>query len=105
MKKFYHEAFEYYHRALGILGSRKDYPDMWSLVTWELSTATFNLARQLQDHNVIPVDGQGGQSQSQEEVEQEVVEMLQRALKLCDQDNSGPKQVLYSFRAGLIHHR
>uniref|UniRef100_A0A182JTA7 Erythroid differentiation-related factor 1 n=1 Tax=Anopheles christyi TaxID=43041 RepID=A0A182JTA7_9DIPT len=103
MKKFYHEAFEYYHRALGILGSRKDHPDLWSLVTWELSTATFNLAKQLQDHNVITVDGQGGQSQ--EEVEQEVVEMLQRALKLCDQDNSGPKQVLYSFRAGLIHHR
>uniref|UniRef100_A0A182P9L4 Erythroid differentiation-related factor 1 n=1 Tax=Anopheles epiroticus TaxID=199890 RepID=A0A182P9L4_9DIPT len=103
MKKFYNEAFEYYHRALGILGTRKDHPDMWSLVTWELSTATFNLAKQLQDHNVIAVDGQGGQSQ--EEVEQEVVEMLQRALKLCDQDNSGPKQVLYSFRAGLIHHR
>ncbi|XP_058122575.1 erythroid differentiation-related factor 1 [Anopheles ziemanni] len=102
-KKFYHEAFTYYQRALGTLGSRKEHPDLWSLVTWELSTATFNLAKQLQDHNVISPDGQG--HQSQEEVEQEVVEMLQRALKLCDQDNSGPKQVLYSFRAALIHHR
>uniref|UniRef100_A0AAG5CYV1 Erythroid differentiation-related factor 1 n=1 Tax=Anopheles atroparvus TaxID=41427 RepID=A0AAG5CYV1_ANOAO len=102
-KKFYHDAFNYYQRALGTLGSRKENPDLWSLVTWELSTATFNLAKQLQDHNVISPDGQG--HQSQEEVEQEVVEMLQRALKLCDQDNSGPKQVLYSFRAALIHHR
>uniref|UniRef100_A0A182QN91 Erythroid differentiation-related factor 1 n=1 Tax=Anopheles farauti TaxID=69004 RepID=A0A182QN91_9DIPT len=102
-KKFYHEAFGYYQRALGKLGSRKEHPDLWSLVTWELSTATFNLAKQLQDHNVI--DGQGGASQTQEEVEQEVVDMLQRALKLCDQDNSGPKQVLYLFRAALIHHR
>uniref|UniRef100_A0A182NQJ1 Erythroid differentiation-related factor 1 n=1 Tax=Anopheles dirus TaxID=7168 RepID=A0A182NQJ1_9DIPT len=102
-KKFYHEAFGYYQRALGKLGTRKEHPDLWSLVTWELSTATFILAKQLQDHNVI--DGQGGASQSQEEVEQEVVEMLQRALKLCDQDNSGPKQVLYLFRAALIHHR
>ncbi|XP_050068189.1 erythroid differentiation-related factor 1 [Anopheles maculipalpis] len=97
-KKFYHEAFAYYQRALGTLGTRKENPELWSLVTWELSTATFNLAKQLQDHNVI-------EGQSQEEIEQEVVDMLQRALKLCDQDNSGPKQVLYSFRAGLIHHR
>uniref|UniRef100_A0A182M322 Erythroid differentiation-related factor 1 n=1 Tax=Anopheles culicifacies TaxID=139723 RepID=A0A182M322_9DIPT len=104
-KKFYHEAFGYYQRALSTLGTRKEHPELWSLVTWELSTATFNLAKQLQDHNVISVDGQGGQTQSQEEIEQEVVDMLQRALKLCDQDNSGPKQVLYSFRAGLIHHR
>uniref|UniRef100_A0A903Z012 Erythroid differentiation-related factor 1 n=1 Tax=Anopheles minimus TaxID=112268 RepID=A0A903Z012_9DIPT len=104
-KKFYHEAFGYYQHALSTLGTRKENPELWSLVTWELSTATFNLAKQLQDHNVISVDGQGGQTQSQEEIEQEVVEMLQRALKLCDQDNSGPKQVLYSFRAGLIHHR
>ncbi|XP_053681456.1 erythroid differentiation-related factor 1 [Anopheles nili] len=99
-KKFYHEAFGYYQRALGMLGTRKKHPDLWSLFTWELSTATFNLAKQLQDHSVIPTDGH-----SQEEVEKEMVEMLQRALKLCDQDNSGPKQVLYSFRAALIHHR
>uniref|UniRef100_A0A182SR85 EDRF1 TPR repeats region domain-containing protein n=1 Tax=Anopheles maculatus TaxID=74869 RepID=A0A182SR85_9DIPT len=104
-KKFYHEAFGYYQRALGTLGTRKENPELWSLFTWELSTATFNLAKQLQDHNVISVDGQGGPAQSQEEIEQEVVDMLQQALKLCDQDNSGPKQVLYSFRAGLIHHR
>ncbi|XP_049276503.1 erythroid differentiation-related factor 1 [Anopheles funestus] len=104
-KKFYHEAFGYYQHALSTLGTRKENPELWSLVTWELSTATFNLAKQLQDHNVISVDEQGGQTQSQEEIEQEVVDMLQRALKLCDQDNSGPKQVLYSFRAGLIHHR
>ncbi|XP_035896420.1 erythroid differentiation-related factor 1 [Anopheles stephensi] len=105
-KKFYHEAFGYYQRALGTLGTRKENPELWSLVTWELSTATFHLAKQLQDHGSgMTVDGQGGPSQTQEEIEQEVVDMLQRALKLCDQDNSGPKQVLYSFRAGLIHHR
>ncbi|XP_052868553.1 erythroid differentiation-related factor 1 [Anopheles cruzii] len=103
-KKFYHEAFGYYQRALATLGTRKENPELWSLVTWELSTATFNLAKQLQDHNVINPDSKG-HGPSTEEIEQEVVEMLQRALKLCDQDNSGPKQVLYSFRAALIHHR
>uniref|UniRef100_A0A2M4CZA1 Erythroid differentiation-related factor 1 n=1 Tax=Anopheles darlingi TaxID=43151 RepID=A0A2M4CZA1_ANODA len=87
----------------GKLGTRKENPELWSLVSWELSTATFNLAKQLQDHSEINPPGKT--AQSPEEIEQEVVEMLQRALKLCDQDNSGPKQVLYSFRAALIHHR
>lgn len=100
-KKFYHEAFAYYQRALGVLGSRKENPDLWSLVTWELSTATFNLAKQLQDYSGADSDN----TQSPEEVEQEVVEMLQKALKICDQENNGPRQVLYLFRAALIHHR
>ncbi|XP_062565937.1 erythroid differentiation-related factor 1 isoform X2 [Armigeres subalbatus] len=100
-KKFYHEAFANYQRALGVLGSKKENPDLWSLVTWELSTATFNLAKQLQDYNSADSDN----TQSLEEVEQEVVEMLQKALKICDQEATGPRQVLYSFRAALIHHR
>ncbi|XP_058451022.1 erythroid differentiation-related factor 1 [Malaya genurostris] len=100
-KKFYKEAFTHYQRALGVLGSKKENPDLWSLVTWELSTATFNLAKQLQDCSDVDHDD----SQSVEEVEQEVVEMLQKALKLCDQELNGPRQVLYSFRAALIHHR
>ncbi|XP_058823689.1 erythroid differentiation-related factor 1 [Topomyia yanbarensis] len=100
-KKFYNEAFTHYQRALGVLGSKKENPDLWSLVTWELSTATFNLAKQLQDYSDVEHDG----TQSVDEVEQEVVEMLQKALKLCDQELNGPRQVLYSFRAALIHHR
>ncbi|KAL9697588.1 hypothetical protein quinque_001029 [Culex quinquefasciatus] len=101
-KKFYHEAFAFYQRALGVLGTRKENPDLWSLVTWELSTATFNLAKQLQDHSTID---QEGAPQNADELEQEVVGMLQRALKICDQEQTGPRQVLYSFRAALIHHR
>uniref|UniRef100_A0A1Q3F018 Erythroid differentiation-related factor 1 n=1 Tax=Culex tarsalis TaxID=7177 RepID=A0A1Q3F018_CULTA len=101
-KKFYHEAFAFYQRALGVLGTRKENPDLWALVTWELSTATFNLAKQLQDHSTI---GPEGGPQNADELEQEVVEMLQRALKICDQEQTGPRQVLYSFRAALIHHR
>ncbi|XP_055603523.1 erythroid differentiation-related factor 1-like [Uranotaenia lowii] len=100
-KKFYYDAFAHYQRALGVLGSRKKNPDLWSLVTWELSTATFNLAKQLQDYNNVENEG----TQSVQEVEQEVIEMLQKALKLCDQELNGPRQVLYSFRAALIHHR
>lgn len=46
---FYNEAFSYYEKAQDILGSRKSNPELWDLVNWELSTATFTLAKQLQD--------------------------------------------------------
>lgn len=48
-KVFYTEAFAYYEKAQDILGSRKANAELWDLVNWELSTATFILAKQLQD--------------------------------------------------------
>ena len=99
-KRFYNEAFTHYQRALAVLGSKKENPELWSLVNWELSTATFNWAKQLQDFSEISEN-----NQTAEEVEQEVVDLLQKALKMCDIENSGSRQVLYMFRAALIHHR
>ena len=52
-KYFYNQSFIYYQRALNILGSRKKNPDLWDLVNWDLSTATFTLAKQLQDFSYI----------------------------------------------------
>lgn len=46
---FYNEAFSFYEKAQDVLGSRKSNPELWDLVNWELSTATFTLAKQLQD--------------------------------------------------------
>lgn len=48
-KRFYNEAFSYYEKAKDVLGSRKSSAELWDLVNWELSTATFMLAKQLQD--------------------------------------------------------
>lgn len=48
-KMFYNEAFSFYEKAQDVLGSRKSNPELWDLVNWELSTATFTLAKQLQD--------------------------------------------------------
>lgn len=48
-KKFYNEAFANYEKAKDVLGSRKCNAELWDLVNWELSTATFTLAKQLQD--------------------------------------------------------
>lgn len=50
MKLFYQEAFKCYEQAKLDLESRKISPDLWDLVDWELSTATFNLAKQMQDY-------------------------------------------------------
>lgn len=43
--------------------------------------------------------------QSQEELEREVVDALQKALKYCDIDTPGPRQPIYQFRAAAIQHR
>lgn len=96
-KKMYQESFNSYHRALAILENRKGNPELWDMVTWELSTATFNLAKQMQDCG--PADS------NTEELERDVLDMLMKALKLCDLETNSLRQVLYCFRAGLIHHR
>jgi hypothetical protein len=86
-RSFYQNAFINYQKALGVLGSRKRNADLWDMVTWELSTSTFTLAKQLQDcsDKTLPL----------EEVEQEVMDMLHKALKLCDLETPGPRQELY----------
>ena len=40
-----------------------------------------------------------------EELEQEIIELLLNALKLCDTETPGPRQILYVVRSGLIHRR
>lgn len=96
-KKMYQESFNSYHRSLAILENRKANPELWDMVTWELSTSTFNLAKQMQEGTTAEGDT--------DEIERDVLDMLMKALKVCDLDTNGPRQVLYSFRAGLIYHR
>lgn len=43
--------------------------------------------------------------QSEEEMEREVIEMLQKALKYCDLETPGSRQPVYQFRAANIQHR
>lgn len=96
-KKLYQQAFDSYDRALVLLGNRKHNPDLYDHVSWELSTATFNLAKQMQDNS----SAYG----SHEDVQRDVLDMLMKALKLCDIETNSSRQVLYMFRAGLIHQR
>ncbi|EDV96236.1 GH15321 [Drosophila grimshawi] len=97
-KTFYNEAFNYYEKAKDCLDTRKANAELWDLVQWELSTATFTLAKQLQDNSAAD-------KSSLAEASKEVIDLLQKSLRLCDVDHAGARQVLYSFRSGLIHKR
>ncbi|XP_054731680.1 erythroid differentiation-related factor 1 [Anastrepha obliqua] len=97
-KTFYNEAFLNYEKAKDILGARKCSPELWDLVNWELSTATFTLAKQLQDFSTAD-------EATRSELEKEVLDLLQKSLKLCDLEHPGSRQILYTYRSGLIHKR
>ncbi|XP_075164289.1 erythroid differentiation-related factor 1 [Haematobia irritans] len=97
-KRFYNEAFSYYEKAQDVLGSRKSNPELWDLVNWELSTATFTLAKQLQD-------GSRADETCRSDLEKEVLDLLQKSLKLCDIEHPGSRQIIYTYRSGLIHQR
>ncbi|XP_017096079.2 erythroid differentiation-related factor 1 [Drosophila bipectinata] len=97
-KAFYNEAFNFYEKAKDCLDTRKANAELWDLVQWELSTATFTLAKQLQDYSAAD-------KSTLVEASKEVLELLQKSLKLCDVEHAGARQVLYSFRSGLIHKR
>lgn len=49
-KTCYENAFSYYQRALTILESKKQNSELWNLVTWELSSGKFTLAKLMQDY-------------------------------------------------------
>ncbi|XP_076758545.1 erythroid differentiation-related factor 1 [Xylocopa sonorina] len=97
-RHFYNKALASYQKALQALGSRKSNPTIWDTVTWDLSTTLFTMATLLQDY---PTTG----CKSEEELEREVVDILQKALKHCDTETPGPRQPVYQFRAATIQHR
>lgn len=95
---YYNKAIGYYQRAIHALGNAKSNPSIWHSVIWEMSTTVFTMASLLQDYPDLS-------TKTQEEVEREVVDFLQKALKYCDLETPGPRQLVYQFRAASIHHR
>ncbi|KZC11110.1 Erythroid differentiation-related factor 1 [Dufourea novaeangliae] len=97
-RHFYNKALASYQKALQVLGSRKTNLVIWDTVTWDLSTTLFTMATLLQDY---PTSG----CKTKEELEREVVDILQKALKHCDTETAGLRQPVYQFRAATIQHR
>ncbi|XP_026677661.1 erythroid differentiation-related factor 1-like [Diaphorina citri] len=101
-RKHYNLALDHYTRALTVLAHRKHNSLIWDTVTWELSTALYNLAVLSQE---FPHYSSNKKVHHREEMEREVVDLLQKALKYCDIDTPSPRQVVYQYRAAIIHHR
>lgn len=97
-RHFYNKALESYQKALQVLGNRKTNPVIWDNVMWDMSTTLYTMASLLQDY---PTAGH----KNEEELEREVVDTLQKALKHCDVDTPGSRQPVYQFRAATIQHR
>ncbi|XP_076164566.1 erythroid differentiation-related factor 1 [Ptiloglossa arizonensis] len=97
-RHFYNKALASYQKALQVLGTRKSNSAIWDTVTWDLSTTLFTMATLLQDY---PITG----CKTEEELEREVVDILQKALKHCDTETPGPRQPVYQFRTATIQHR
>lgn len=97
-KRYYQKAVQYYNRAIDILCENKnENAQLWETIHWDLCTTYFVFATQLQDFPPANI--------SQEEVEQEIVTSMKKALELCERNWSPSIQVMYQYRAAVIHHR
>ncbi|XP_026754166.1 erythroid differentiation-related factor 1 [Galleria mellonella] len=94
-RSLYNKAEELYNDALKLLGPRETCGaiSVWDLVAWELSCHLYTKAVLMQDSNISPPPSPS-----------EVADALKQALKHCLL-GGGPRQHLYQFRAGLLHHR
>lgn len=115
-KRCYDSAFSYYQRAMNVLESKKRCPDLWDLVNWEMSTGKFTLGKHLLDTYfdtmaslisipfLIPKMCSFSSVFQNEETEQVIIELLLNALKYCDTESAGSRQIMYIVRSGLIYH-
>ncbi|XP_022805708.1 erythroid differentiation-related factor 1-like [Stylophora pistillata] len=102
---YFNKAFEFYNKALRCLAERKKSPEVWDTVTWELSGSYFSMGTLLQDFAPLS-------TYAQEQVEQEVTELMMKALRLCEPSVTGstphikPRSVHQLYhRIASIHHR
>jgi len=94
----YKNAISEYQLARAILSSRRTNPGVWDSVTWELCSTYFTVGTLLQDEAPLSC-------MTREEAEKQVIEYFTKSLKYCDLEMSGPRQVVYQYRAAVIHQR
>lgn len=104
----YKEATQLYDGALKVLtshaanhggfgkGKRNQYSKIYESVSWDLQTTCFIWGTRLQD--ATPKE-----AYSMDEAEKMVIDLYNRALRLCDIDTPGPRQPVFQYRAASIH--
>jgi len=100
-RQSYQKAFDFYLRGLKLVENRSDLFDVYRTLSWELSNSYFSMATSLQDYAPLS-------SVSQDDVEKEVIECMNRALKYLDVElnyAASDRSALAKYRAGTIHHR
>ncbi|XP_036151294.1 erythroid differentiation-related factor 1 isoform X2 [Monomorium pharaonis] len=97
-RHFYNKALVSYQKALQVLGDKETNPAIWDTIMWDFSTTLYTKATIMQDYPTT-------EYKNEEELEREVVDTLQKALKHCDIDTPGSRQPVYQFRAATIQHR
>ncbi|XP_033632606.1 erythroid differentiation-related factor 1-like [Asterias rubens] len=96
---FYNKGADYYKRALSMLGHRRRHPALWESVSWELSSVYYGMATIMQDTPPLL-------TMAQEQIEKEIVEMMSKALELCEVDDVSPtNKPVYQYRVATIHYR
>jgi len=104
----YKEATQLYDGALKLLtsnaasvggfgkGKKNQYSKIHESVSWDLQTTYFIWGTRLQD--ATPKE-----AISMEEAEKLVIDLYNRALRLCDIETPGPRQPVFQYRAASIH--
>ncbi|XP_006813057.1 erythroid differentiation-related factor 1-like, partial [Saccoglossus kowalevskii] len=89
-------AIIYYQAALSCIGEKPSH--IRESVCWELSSTYFTIATLLQDNAPLAV-------MAQEQVERDINDLMMKALKYCDVNQSSPQYPIVRYRAATIHHR
>lgn len=89
---YYERAATYYEKALQSLGAHKLNPELWEIVTWELSTSNYSVAK-------LFFDACTGTRESLNKV----LTYLQTAQENCDRDPNSCRHNEYVQRSGSIY--
>uniref|UniRef100_A0A915HFF4 Bromodomain associated domain-containing protein n=1 Tax=Romanomermis culicivorax TaxID=13658 RepID=A0A915HFF4_ROMCU len=94
------QAIEMYQRALECVNPNGA-SRTWETIAWELSSAYFTYATQLQDRPPIST------TDDMENVQKKIADLMQKSLKLLDTLDivDKAKHAVYLYRASIIHHK
>lgn len=92
--EFYALASSHYQKALTLLESKKRNPTLWDVITWELSSASYQFAKLYFEANPEETD---------RETREKIIAYLQAALKNCDLDVHGARYEEFLQRTSDIH--
>lgn len=90
--EFYALASSHYQKALALLESKKRNPTLWDVITWELSTASYTIAKLYFEAKT-----------EEKETREKIISYLQVALRNCDLDVHGAKYEDFFQRTGDVH--